>query len=172
MRNLWIVCLSAVFFWTIGSTAASEQEEDTEPAPTNFDLFSHARDFEAEIVQAFTNDLAHKLAGRWKGTYACGETTLSLVLSFSETDNGQLEGEYHFGPTDKSPDVPTGSYTIFGEYDANSGEITLNPLEWIRQPPNYVMVGLSGTIDATRSTMTGQIDYEACGEFRVRADAG
>ena len=91
---------------------------------------------------------------------------LSLLLT--DAGDGNITGVFEFGPTRESPQVPEGAYTLTGHYTETSGEITLVPGQWIRQPPGYVMVGLTGRLGADRTRIDGQIDHQNCERFTVR----
>jgi hypothetical protein len=55
-----------------------------------------------------------------------------------------------------------------GHFDPKSGSFNLNPLKWQGpEPPNYMMVGLKGAVDAQSGKVSGIIDYTGCGRFEA-----
>lgn len=82
---------------------------------------------------------------------------------------------FHFYATAKSPNVPTGIYSMQGTYNTKSGDLKLGGTNWIKRPQHYDMVPLSGSIDEKTGTFTGRIEFQDCKEFnlyKTQSDSG
>jgi hypothetical protein len=110
----------------------------------------------------------------WQGTYACAQGVTAVRLAIEQrcvASGCEVGAVFDFGPTAQNQSVPHGSYRLRGEIDQNDhGEpvLTLKPEAWIEQPPNYFMVGLTATSDASQQTMHGRIDNPSCGELSLQ----
>lgn len=74
---------------------------------------------------------------------------------------------FHFYATSRSPNVPTGTYSMRGSYDKETGDIELGGTAWINRPAGYDMVPLKGKI-GNNETFTGRIDFQDCEQFTLR----
>jgi hypothetical protein len=106
---------------------------------------------------------AHSL---WSGRYECAQGVTALVLTLDVDSLGQAQAVFDFGATPENPTVPTGRYLLLGNVRTD-GAITLVPDRWIMQPPGYVMVGLTGTIEASARSMRGRIENTSCTVFAL-----
>ncbi|HWO87533.1 MAG TPA: hypothetical protein VNL98_00125 [Gemmatimonadales bacterium] len=97
---------------------------------------------------------ATPLAGRWTGTYTCGQGETGLTLTITPGVMGQLEARFEFRALPSNPSVPSGEYWMAG-WVTTDGHVALVGVEWIRQPPNYIMVGLWGRLSADRRRFSG-----------------
>jgi len=110
----------------------------------------------------------------WQGTYVCSQGVTAVKLAIEQRCVGsgcEVGAVFDFGPTPENPKVPRGSYRLRGDVSENDhGEpvLTLKPDSWIEQPPNYFMVGLVATSDASQTTMHGKIDNPSCGELSLQ----
>lgn len=105
---------------------------------------------------------AHSL---WRGRYACAQGVTGLDLTLDLDGMGQAAAVFDFGPAPENPSVPSGRYLMRGRADPGAlgtTHVTLLPDRWIAQPPGYVMVGLSATIEASVRAMQGRIDHPDC----------
>ena len=111
----------------------------------------------------------------WTGRYACAQGTTALTLSIDREPNGASRARFDFGATAENPTVPFGTYEMTGrlvETDAGALTVTLTPYAWVRQPPDYVMVGIDATIDAAHERLEGTISGGAgCSWIKVRRAA-
>jgi len=109
------------------------------------------------------------LTGTWSGSYDClqGATALTLEVQHDLFDD-TLRAEFAFGPSRQNPDVPTGRYTMEGEFMSLFGSVSLFPTGWIEQPEGYGMVGLEATYDVFGDTLTGYIDAADCGDLSLQ----
>jgi hypothetical protein len=88
----------------------------------------------------------------YRGFYGCaqGLTDLDLIVP-----PAPMSTIFAFGPTPSNPYVPNGGYYMQGHVD--SKRMNLVPTTWIRQPPGYVMVGLSGVSRDGGNTFEGNV---------------
>ena len=97
------------------------------------------------------SDEASILAGTWNGTYYCaqGETGLRLVIQVNA--NEQLNATFNAYPLPDNPGVPQASFAMTGSYSAEG--VVLVPGYWINKPSGYIMVGLTGELNAKMPDM-------------------
>jgi hypothetical protein len=106
------------------------------------------------------------VAGRWKGTYTCGQGLTGFNLDISDEGGGVVSAVFSFGPIESNPGVPNGSYSMTGRRDARS--LTLTPRAWIEKPSGYVMVGLVADLPGEDpDVLSGTVTNPACTTFRV-----
>jgi hypothetical protein len=110
---------------------------------------------------------ANTIDGVYIGTYTCAKGPTDLKLTLKAPEYGPLSGTFTFY-------LPPGSHTkaytfsLNGHFDPKSGNFNLNPLKWEGpEPPNYLMVGLKGAVDAKAGKVSGIIDYTGCGRFEA-----
>ncbi len=99
---------------------------------------------------------ATPLAGRWVGTYTCAQGQTGLTLTLSAGTMGQLDARFEFYPVPGNPSVPSGAYRMMG-WLTTDGHLALVGVEWIRRPPDYVMVGLSGRLAGGGRVLEGTV---------------
>lgn len=110
----------------------------------------------------------------WEGTYVCAQGVTAVKLAIEQrcvASGCEVAAVFDFGPTPQNQKVPHGAYRLRGDVNENErGEpvLTLKPDAWIEQPPNYFMVGLTATTDASQQTMHGRIDNPSCGELSLQ----
>ncbi len=100
----------------------------------------------------------------WTGRYYCaqGETTLFFRVVHVEGQDVDAIFEFHHDGTSVE-----GAYAMRGRWDA-SGSVTMRPGQWLKQPPRYVTVGMTGHVSGDR--FTGKIDEPSCRDFSVTLD--
>ena len=105
--------------------------------------------------------------GVYTGTYVCAKGPTDLKLTLKAPEYGLLTGTFTFY-------VPPGThnkahtFSLNGHFDLASGKFTLNPLKWEGpEPPNYLMIGLTGAIDAKAGKVEGVVNYTGCGRFEA-----
>jgi len=102
----------------------------------------------------------------WTGHYFCrqGITAMTLRLTVA---HGEGEAIFEFGPhPDNLGAVQSGATKVRGSVTVNPDggfTIDLDPVEWVVQPPGYIMVGLTATADPDHRKMTGQMKSTSCG---------
>jgi len=134
---------------------------------------------EGEAVDASSSNLAssasasssskqaNAIDGVYTGTYVCAKGPTDLKLTLKAPEYGLLTGTFTFY-------VPPGThnkaytFSMNGHFDPSSGKFNLNPSKWDGPvPPNYLMVGLKGTVDAKAGKVEGIVDYTGCGSFEA-----
>lgn len=109
--------------------------------------------------------------GKWIGNYTCSQGTTGATLAVDRVKGDQFEGSFYFYPTAKNPYVPTGKYAVFGEYDADSLRILINPGKWIDRPKDYYSTIMIGSFDPVAKTFSGYFQgIMGCTSFEARAD--
>ncbi len=125
----------------------------------------------ASAAEAQLKKQPSPVAGSWRGKYVCPQGVTALNLSIVDKPGGQLEATFSFGPLPSNPTVPRGAYRMAGDYNARTGEVSLEALSWTKQPPDYVMVGVEGRLSELGLYISGEIDGPGCGAFElVRAE--
>lgn len=107
------------------------------------------------------------IEGVYTGTYVCAKGPTDLKLTLKAPEYGLLTGTFTFF-------VPPGThnkaytFSMNGHFDPASGKFNLNPLKWEgAEPPNYLMVGLTGAVDAKAGKVAGVVNYTGCGRFEA-----
>lgn len=111
-------------------------------------------------------DSGAALDGTWRGSYRCAQGLTALTLLIQSAGN-DLAARFEFSAHPNNPGVPSGSFTMVGRFDPTSRMIALRPLSWVERPPDYLMVGLSGTVDGGGATISGTVETEGCSTFEV-----
>lgn len=79
-----------------------------------------------------------------------------------------VNATFNFYASTQNPSLPEGSYLMQGRYDERDGKLQLGGLSWIKRPPYYDMVPLSGVIDAAKETFQGRIEFQGCKVFTLK----
>jgi hypothetical protein len=119
----------------------------------------------APVVPAVVS--AASFTERYEGHYVCPQGPTGLVLELRLLGDAVAHAVFRFHPLPENPAVPAGSFTLTGTWRAG-GSLSLVPERWIEAPKDYVMVGLSGTLDRVTGLFLGSIDAEGCGGFSLR----
>jgi len=93
--------------------------------------------------------------GDWVGTYSCAQGATGGTLSVEHIKGDRFDGKFSFYPVGNSLHVPRGSYTVYGEYDASSQRVLINPGKWIQRPSGYYNTIMIGSFDVAASTFSG-----------------
>lgn len=93
--------------------------------------------------------------GTWVGNYTCYQGTTGATLKISRLKGDQFAGVFEFYPTARNPYVPTGSYEVYGQYDADTGRILINPGKWLKQPHDYYNTIMIGSFDPVAKNFSG-----------------
>ncbi|HEU0117991.1 MAG TPA: hypothetical protein VFR09_05100 [Alphaproteobacteria bacterium] len=106
--------------------------------------------------------------GNWYGSYTCAQGYTGATLQISNLRGEDFEGVFRFYPTPKNPYVPSGRYTVYGQYDRSSNRILINPGKWLERPKNYYNTVMVGSFDPVQHTfsayfqgITGCTSFEA-----------
>ena len=107
------------------------------------------------------------LTGTWTGTYVCLQGLTDLELQIGGVENissptETLQATFTF----QVPGTPLkGSFSMSGNYTADSQLLNLAPSGAENLPPGYVTVGLTGRL--TGNTISGNVDGPGCSSFSV-----
>lgn len=93
--------------------------------------------------------------GDWVGTYSCSQGATGGTLTIDSIKGDRFEGKFSFYPSGRNMSVPRGSYAVYGDYDASSNRILINPGKWIQRPPGYYNTIMIGSFDVATSTFSG-----------------
>lgn len=106
--------------------------------------------------------------GEWVGGYTCAQGYTGGTLQIGSLHGKNFEGVFKFYPTVKNPSVPAGSYTVYGQYDAESKRILINPGKWIYRPKNFYNTVIVGGFDPARSTFSAYFQgISGCTSFEA-----
>lgn len=159
-----------IFMWSAGeiglvmvlcetSAPASMHAGLTNLPPSNYQETGAALRNKTEPMQLTrTGKPAHNEfspVGDWVGNYTCAQGTTGGTLQISHVKGGQFEGIFRFYPTPKNPYTPAGRYTVYGEYDADSQRILINPGKWLQRPKDFQNTIMIGSFDPTAKTFSG-----------------
>lgn len=109
--------------------------------------------------------------GSWIGTYTCSQGTTGATLKIEKLKGDQFEGSFNFYPTAKNPYVPKGKYMVFGEFDADSNRILINPGKWVERPTNFYSTIMIGSFDPVNRTFSGYFQgITGCTSFEADAN--
>ena len=97
----------------------------------------------------------------WIGQYRCAQGATDLDLHIDAVNADQVDATFIFA---HGPSGAAGSFKMRGTITPD-GSVTLVPGAWVARPPNYVTVGMSGSVRGT--TFRGRIDNASCGAFIV-----
>lgn len=110
--------------------------------------------------------------GSWVGSYTCIQGTTGAELKVDSIKGDQFKGTFSFYPTDKNPFVPKGKYKVFGEYDAESLRILLNPGKWLDRPDGYYNTIMIGSFDPVNLSFSGYFQgITGCTSFEAKYEA-
>ena len=137
-------------------------------APSEGEAMDASSSNSASSAPPSSNSNQATVDGVYTGTYVCAKGPTDLKLTLKAPEFGLLSGTFTFY-------VPPGThnkaytFSLNGHFDPKSGSFNLNPLKWEGpEPPNYMMVGLKGAVDARAGKVSGVIDYTGCGRFEAQ----
>jgi len=102
----------------------------------------------------------------WSGHYYCAQGKTSLGLQITSVRDNLVEAMFEFSHAESGA---SGSHHVSGRYDPTSRRLDLQPEAWVRRPPGFVMVGMSGTVSADGWTFVGSAPGCTCGVARSSA---
>jgi hypothetical protein len=112
------------------------------------------------------------LVGKWRGSYSCLQGHTGLQLTFGEGDGAAIAGEFAFFALEDNPDVPTGRFAVSATYNEESRSVAVKGVRWIKQPTNYRMVDLTGTLSEDGKHIDGKVEFKGCTSFHVTREGG
>jgi hypothetical protein len=101
----------------------------------------------------------------WIGDYDCPQGNTEFTFRIIQVRDDKIKAIFDFNHVESGA---TGKYLMTGRYDEQTRTATFRPGAWIKQPPNYVTVGMKGDVAVDGSLFAGRIDHPLCGAFRLR----
>ena len=103
--------------------------------------------------------------GHWEGGYICAQGRTGMTLDIESTGGNTVDAVVGFFPLDDNPNVPSGSYSMEGNW--TGGRLALRGVEWVEQPPGYVMVDIYSNPDVAigPDRLAGGIEDPSCEAF-------
>jgi hypothetical protein len=104
-------------------------------------------------------------AGVWEGGYICAQGRTDVTLTMEAVRGNGVEALFEFYAAAENPDVPSGSYRLAGVWA--EGGIHLEGVEWVEQPPGYIMVDIASNPDLAigPDLLAGRVEDESCEQF-------
>ena len=100
----------------------------------------------------------------WSGAYNCAQGPTTAVFHVTSISNDVVDGTFDFKYAGNGNTV-MGQYKLHGKMTA-SGDVDLDPGDWIVRPKNYAAVGLHGTITDNK-LFTGTMKSSSCSTFSL-----
>ncbi|HQT88895.1 MAG TPA: hypothetical protein PK677_10145 [Acidiphilium sp.] len=110
----------------------------------------------------------------YRGSYTCiqGRTELDLKILPNPSHPNHPQAIFTFWPPHiGSAQHPEGAFLMHGTLNPLLGTLNLRPTRWIKQPPLFAMVAMTGTSNDGGAIFTGTINYPACTHFSLRLQA-
>lgn len=108
--------------------------------------------------------------GDWVGGYTCEQGYTGGTLQISHLKGENFDGVFRFYPTPKNPYVPTGRYTVYGQYDRASQRVLINPGKWLERPKNFYNTIMVGSFDPIERTFTAYFQgINGCTSFEAKS---
>lgn len=115
---------------------------------------------------------SRSVLGPWVGTYVCAQGLTGLTLSITEATPTQARALFHFYADPRNPRVPTGCFTMTGNYEPSTGRLQLKGGDWLLRPAGYRVVSFDGHVDAAGRRFTGKVGgASACKRFDLARTA-
>jgi TonB family protein len=112
--------------------------------------------------------LKTRIISEYHGQYSCTQGITNVTIQFLRPEpSSDAVAIFKFEPSNSNQQAPRGAFLLRGTVDFNDGSFDLRPLSWLSQPPDYAMVGLSGTSSDEGKTLNGTILYPGCSWFSV-----
>jgi hypothetical protein len=120
------------------------------------------------LLLATSGATAATIGGTYSGYYQCA-VTRNLDLQVNDLGGGRISAVFTFPMPGAAAGrgANSGSYTMSGSYDPQSGHFRLEPQQWISRPPGFIMIGLDGVFDPRTRRLTGSIPSFGCGRFEL-----
>lgn len=100
----------------------------------------------------------------WTGGYACAQGTTNATLTVVQRGGDRVTAIFTFA---HEATRVGGAYWLHGSVNAVTREINWATGDWIAQPPDYMTVGLRGTVTTDGYYMSGVVTHETCGNFSL-----
>ncbi len=79
-----------------------------------------------------------------------------------------IDAVFEFYPSNQNPNLPSGSYSMQGQFDPKTRELSLGGIRWLKRPEGYDMIPLIGKIGPGPNDLTGNIEFQGCETFQLR----
>jgi hypothetical protein len=111
-------------------------------------------------------------AGTWEGGYICAQGRTDMTLTMEAVQGNGVEALVEFYAAAENPDVPSGSYRLAGIW--GDGGIQMDGVEWVEQPPGYIMVPISSNPELAigPDLLAGAIGDPTCEQFIMERAEG
>lgn len=100
----------------------------------------------------------------WTGGYTCAQGTTNATLTVVQRGGDRVTAIFTFA---HEATRVGGAYWLHGSVNAVTREINWATGDWIAQPPDYMTVGLRGTVSTDGYYMSGVVTHETCGSFSL-----
>jgi hypothetical protein len=147
----------------------------TQPGPTHFSLRLAALLFTlapaAITPAAQAQSPTPNPVRNYVGSYVCaqGLTELDLkILTQPNHPNHQQAAFIFWPPHHGSAAHPQGVYFMHGTINPVLGILRLTPSNWLKRPPYYAMVPMTGFSNDGGAIFTGTIQFPGCTRFSLR----
>ena len=124
--------------------------------PIKYFLSFIAFSFAISGLPLFAQEQMPSVIGNWEGSYVCAQGSTGLTLIIDTQTASTASGYFHFYPPLNNPEVSEGCYKVTGEINLSSS-MKMDAMQWIFQPPGYVMVGLEGKLQSSSKAMSGNV---------------
>ncbi len=111
--------------------------------------------------------------GVWAGFYTCSQGVTGGTLEINRLNGENFEGTFKFYPTGRNPNVPAGSYSVYGQYDPESHRILINPGTWLQRPKDYYNTVMVGSFDSASNSFSAYFQgITGCTSFEAKYVGG
>jgi hypothetical protein len=113
-----------------------------------------------------SQQLRGQALGVWYGRYLCGQGESGVEVSLTEiSSDGVIHGTFQFFNMPGMHNTQPGKYSVVGVFDVSGNTLRVDPVGWIDQPGGYVMVGFTGSLNASGTHLGGNINNISCGQI-------
>ena len=165
-----VMCETSAPLPILGIGQGTVQSQELAPAAPSPVFNSRYRNMPEILARGHKESFADfSPIGTWVGSYSCYQGTTGGTLRITQLKGDHFKGSFEFYPTPKNPYVPSGSYEAYGQYDADTGRILINPGKWIKQPHDYYNTIMIGSFDPVTKTFSGYFQgITGCTSFEAR----
>ncbi|MDH3660904.1 MAG: caspase family protein [Alphaproteobacteria bacterium] len=110
------------------------------------------------------------LLGQWHGEYQCQWDTIGFTLDITDKQAeaaDHIDAVFSFFALPGTPSLPSGSFTMSGDYDPEDGTIILKSQDWIDRPHGLQRHDLAGRAEIGGELISGRIETPGCSDFRL-----
>ncbi|MEM9627000.1 MAG: caspase family protein [Pseudomonadota bacterium] len=110
------------------------------------------------------------LLGRWQGEYRCQWDTIGFTLDITDelvAGAESIGAVFSFYALPGTPSLPSGSFTMAGDYDPEDGTLILRGADWIDRPHGLQRHDLAGRAEIGGGIISGRIETPGCSDFQL-----